>query len=125
MTVLVLDIGSSSVRALLFDDQARPIPDALVARPYQIMTEPPGAATLDAETLRDHVESAIDQILQHPAAATIRVVGMDTLVGNVVGVDAHNHALTPIYPYADTRCAVEPTRVSKSSRFVQFSTPAS
>jgi gluconokinase len=105
MTVLVLDIGSSSARALLFDDQARLIPGASVQRKYQMETNPPGAATLDAETLRRVVEACVDGILRHEAAQMIRVVGLATFVGNLLGVDAAGQPRTPVYLYADTRCA--------------------
>jgi gluconokinase len=105
MTVLVLDIGSSSVRALLFDDQARLIPGAVVSAAHEITTEPPGAATLDMPGLQARVEHCIDQILTHPAAGQIRVVGVDTLVGNMLGVRADGQPLTPVYTYADTRSA--------------------
>ena len=105
MTVLVLDIGTSSARALLFDDHARPIPDALIHHKYDVTTTPPGAATLDAEELRGIVETCIDEILQHPAAKDIRVVGMATFVGNLLGVDKDGKPVTPIYLYADTRSA--------------------
>lgn len=117
MTVLVLDIGSSSARALLFDDHAQPIPGALVQRKYQMETNPPGAATLDAEVLRSVVEACIDDVLQHPAAQTITVVGVATFAGNVVGLDETGAAITPIYLYADTRCAedVEALRAALDS----------
>lgn len=107
MTVLVIDIGSSSVRAILFDDSARLIPDAIASASHSIDTEPPGAATLDMDTLQTRVETCIDDILTHEAAKDIRVVGVDTLVGNVLGVDANGAALTPIYTYADTRSAAD------------------
>lgn len=105
MTALIIDIGSSSVRALLFDDPTRLIPGALVSQVHTFTTMPPGAATLDALHTRSLVESCLDHILQHPAAQNIQVVGMATLAGNVLGVDAAGNALTPIYTYADTRSA--------------------
>jgi len=105
MTILVLDIGSSSVRALLFDDRARLITGAVVSAAHEINTEPPGAATLDMRDLQQRVESCIDAILTHPAASAIHVVGVDTLVGNVLGVNAAGLPLTPVYTYADTRSA--------------------
>lgn len=105
MSLLILDIGSSSARALLFDSRARLIPGAVASRAYQYETQPPGAATFEAEWLRGAVESCIDEILMHPQAAEIEAVGVDTFVGNVLGVDAHGSALTPVYLYADTRCA--------------------
>lgn len=105
MTALIIDIGSSSVRALLFDAQAQLIPGALVSQPHSLNTTPPGAATLDAAQTRAQVEACLDTLLQHPAATDIRVVGMATLAGNVMGIDAAGNSLTPIYTYADTRSA--------------------
>ena len=105
MTVLVIDIGSSSIRTLLVDDGAQVIPEAVVSRAHNFTTKPPGAATADADELRTLTEACIDEILQHPAAAQMSVVGMDTFVGNMLGVDGDGKALTPIFTYADTRSA--------------------
>jgi len=107
MTVLIIDVGSSSVRALLFDDAARPIPGAQASRPSGFRTVPPGAATLNPAGLQARTEACIDQVLAHPAAKDIRAVGMATLVGNVLGVDHAGRPLTPIYTYADTRSAAD------------------
>ncbi len=103
MAILILDIGSSSVRALLFDETLRLIPGALVSRPHQFDHDPPGAATLDMDDLQSSVESCIDEILRHPRSTNIHMVGVDTLVGNMLGVDAKGKAVTPVYTYADTR----------------------
>jgi gluconokinase len=105
MTVLVIDLGSSSVRALLFDDKACPIDGAQVKQTHDFASQPPGASTADAEQLRRLTEMCLDDILQHPQARDIRAVGMATFVGNLVGVDADGHAMTPVYTYADTQCA--------------------
>lgn len=105
MTVLVIDIGSSSVRALLFDDQARPIPEAAASSSHQISTIPPGAAILDVLDLQARTEACIDEVLKHPASKDIHVVAMATLAGNILGLDYVGNPLTPIYTYADTRCA--------------------
>lgn len=105
MAVMVIDVGSSSVRALLLDDHLRVIPGALARHDYQFAFHPEGAAVFDAHWLRERLESCIDALLLHPAAAHISAVGMTTLVGNLLGVDAHNQPLTPVYTYADTRAA--------------------
>lgn len=108
MTILVLDVGSSSVRALLFalDEDARqlnPIPGADVSRAVQFTTDRDGTSTISADMLLNKVELCIDDILMHPAASTIRAVGIATFVGNLLGMDAKGGALTPIITYADTR----------------------
>jgi gluconokinase len=100
---LIIDVGSSSVRALLFDDRATIIAGALAQQPQHINTQPLGAATLDISELQHKVEQCIDQIMQHPAARGIRVVGMATLVGNLLGLDETGSPITPVYTYADMR----------------------
>ncbi len=105
MTALIIDIGSSSVRALLLDERAATIPGALAQQPQQIGTQPLGAATLDINELQYKVEQCIDQVLQHPAARGVRVVGMATLVGNLLGLDETGTPITPIYTYADMRAS--------------------
>jgi len=109
MTILVIDVGSSSVRALLFDEQARPIPGALAHRACSFITTPPGAAVMDAPDLQRAVEACLDDLLAHPEAAHIEAVGMDTLVGNLLGVNSRGEAITPIYTYADSRSAEDVT----------------
>lgn len=105
MTVLVIDIGSSSVRALLFDENGQLIADSVVSHPHGFATTPPGAAIADAEELRMMVESCVDEVLRHSAAGQIAVVAMDTFVGNMLGVDDAGRTLTPVFTYADTRSA--------------------
>jgi gluconokinase len=105
MSILVLDIGSSSARAILFDEALRPIDEADSSQTYAFSSDPPGAATFDADTLREQVEACIDAVLRHPAAHAIHAVGLATFVGNVLGVDSGGQPVTPIYLYADTRCA--------------------
>jgi gluconokinase len=118
MVILVIDIGSSSVRALLFDHQPKLIADAVVSHQHQFTTSPPGAATMDMITLQSSVETCIDEILTHPLASAIQVVGMATFVGNILGIDEAGKPITPVYTYADTRSAddVEQLRTSTNVR---------
>ncbi len=103
MTLLVIDLGSSSARALLFDDAAKLIEGAIASRRHDFITDSLGLAIADAPQLRRLVESCIDEILRHRAARGIRAVGMATFVGNWLGLDEHGEALTPLFTYADTR----------------------
>lgn len=103
MTVLVLDVGSSSVRAVLFDEAVRPLPGGMIQRHYQMQRLPDGAAVFEMTTLQAHIEGCITEILAHPAASTIQAVGMATFAGNLMGIDAYDQPLTPLFTYADTR----------------------
>ena len=102
MTLLVIDIGSSSVRTLLFDDAARLIEDAICYRKHDFCTDSAGRATADALELKALVEACLDDLLQHPAAKSIRAVGMASFVGNWLGLDADGTPCTPVFTYADT-----------------------
>ena len=103
MALLVIDLGSSSARALLFDDQARLLPSAVISQAHEFSIDNHGRSTADADELRALVEACLDAILQHPAATDIRAVGMACFVGNWLGIDAAGQACTPLFTYADTR----------------------
>lgn len=103
MSLLVIDLGSSSVRALLFDDGARLIKGAICSRKHDFITDHDGKAEANADHLRALVEACLDDILTHPAAKSIAAVGMASFAGNWLGVDAQGRACTPVLTYADTR----------------------
>ncbi len=99
MTALIVDVGSSSVRALLFDREGRLIPGAIARREHRFDAD----GTTDAVTLRGLVESCLDDVLRHPAARVIQTVGVATFAGNLLGVDQRGEPITPLYTYVDTR----------------------
>ena len=102
MSLLVIDLGSSSARTLLFDDDARLIDGAICSRKHDFFTDSAGRATADTVELRRLVEACLDEILTHPAARSIRAVGMASFAGNWLGLDAKGRACTPVVTYADT-----------------------
>jgi gluconokinase len=114
VSVLVMDVGSSSVRALIFDSQARFIPGAEARRPHQFKTSQGGEVSASPEALCNLVEVCIDEILTHPQAKTITAVGMACFVGNMLGVTSQNTPCTPLFTYADTRGA-DAAKTLKSS----------
>lgn len=103
MSFLILDMGSSSVRALLFDDALQLISSA--QRHHQFDVSEPGEATARPEPLRALLEHCIDDVLLHSAASEIRAVATACFVGNLMGVDANYQPVTPLYTYADSRSA--------------------
>ena len=103
MSLLIIDLGSSSVRTLVFDDDAQLVPGAICSRTHDFDTAGDGRACADAAALRAMTESCIDEILTHLAANSIRAVGLACFAGNWLGVDAEGAACTPVYTYADTR----------------------
>lgn len=107
LAFLILDTGSSSVRALLYDEQARPAPGLTARRAHPFATSASGAVTTDLSALAEALESCIDAILAHPAASAIEAVAMSTFAGSLTGLDGHGVAITPLYTYADTQPAAD------------------
>lgn len=105
--MLALDVGTSSVRALLFDERARQVPGALVQIPYQPRVTPDGGAEVDANRLVGLVGRVIRELLtavrQSSPALRIVAVGSSTFWHSLVAADDSGHALTPVYLWADSR----------------------
>ncbi len=107
MTFLILDAGSSSVRALLYDARGRPAPGLVARRTHTFSLGDNGAVTAGFDALASLMEACVDEALLHPAAQTVDAVGMATFAGSLVGLDAAGRAITPVYPYADTQPAAD------------------
>ena len=107
--VLTIDIGSSSVRALLFDRAGAPLLKTIAREPHVFHAAADGTVEDDPAALIDKVERCIDATLRQagPLASEIGAVAVDTYVSNVLGIDSGGRPLTPIYPYADTRNAAQ------------------
>lgn len=110
--ILVLDIGSSSVRTMLFEANATPVFGALVMREHALDHDPDGAATADARVLRGHIEMCIDDLLTHPRAKRIGAVAAAAFADTLVGLDERGSPLTPVYTYADMRAASQAQALS-------------
>lgn len=105
--VLALDIGSSSVRASLNDRQGRLVGDYVARRRWKMSVDSDGAAEADPEHIMQMVMDVIDEEIAKcgSLADAVEGVGIATLTGNIVGVDAEGQAVTPMTTYADTRAA--------------------
>lgn len=105
--ILTLDIGTSSTRAMLFDRYARPASEILAQRPNQLRTMPNGGSEFDPAELLAGIVSVIDQLLQQagPLVEHIGGVAIDTFVTNLMGLDKSGQPVTPVFTYADIRCA--------------------
>ncbi|MGB1287208.1 MAG: gluconokinase [Aggregatilineales bacterium] len=103
MVMLIIDVGSSSLRVLLMDADATPVPDAIARREYRFDRDKRGKAVANPQMLRELLEDCIDEILLHPCADAINAVGMATFVSNFLGVDNSNTPLTALMTYGDTR----------------------
>jgi gluconokinase len=111
--VLTIDIGSSSVRVLLFDSAGRVVEGIAAQERYSLRSAADGSSVDDADTVIERVARCIDAALQQagPLAAQIGAVAVDTLVGTMLVLDVANQPLTPLLSYADTRSADDADRL--------------
>ena len=107
--VLAVDIGSSSVKAGLFDALARSVAGIEASIPHAQTVASDGTSEEDADQIRVATEQAIDSVLEKAGtlAGEIIGVGFDCMSSTVLGVDSDGNAITPVYTYADTRSATD------------------
>ncbi|HUU03758.1 MAG TPA: gluconokinase [Myxococcota bacterium] len=112
--VMALDVGSSNVRAILFDGQGRMVEGCAVTRP----SEPAAGegSEFDAERLLEIVFDCIDDLLGRSRvfASKIGAVSVCTFVGNILGTDRAGRAVTPLFYYADDRGGRQAERLRAS-----------
>jgi gluconokinase len=103
--VLALDIGTSSVRALLFDATGAAVLAAQAQRAYPLQTTTDGAVAVDADLLVAVTAEVVDEALAlaGPLAHEIGAVATDTFWHSLVAVDAGGRPLTTVITWADTR----------------------
>ena len=103
--VLAIDIGTSSVRALLFDGRGRRVEGVDARETYAMTTRSDGAVETDADALLDRVWRCVDGALGQagPRARDVAAVAVSTFVSNILGVDRAGRPVTRLMTYADTR----------------------
>lgn len=108
-TVLALDVGTSSVRALIFDSEARQVPEALVKVPQRPTAHPGEGATYDPGLLLKRIFGAIDALQARAPGAFARIaaVGVSTFWHSLVGLDEDDRPITPVYLWVDMRSSLD------------------
>ena len=103
--ILAVDIGSSAVKAGLYDGDANALPHTFASIPHQQRTAADGTHEEDAEDIQRATEVAIDRTLELAGddANHIAAVGFDAMASTILGVDERHNPVTPVFTYADTR----------------------
>jgi len=107
--VLAVDIGTSAVRAALFDRLGRSITAMQARGSFSVRTTADGGSEINADALLDAVWQCLDTLLDQAGSAAEAIAGVAacTFVGNILGLAENGQAVTPVYTYADTRAEDE------------------
>ncbi len=105
--VLALDIGTSSVRGALYDEQGSEIEGTQARIARSLCTTSDGGAELGAKEAIEQTARTIDAVLARAGEldARIETVAVSCFWHSLVGVNADGRALTPVLGWADTRAA--------------------
>src|SRR5258708_33128099 len=103
--ILALDVGSSSVRAMIFGREGNALDAVFAQQHYPAQTTPDGGSTVDPDMLCDLIFASIAQVVEQAGAQAKRIAAavMDTLGTTLVGVGAGGHPTTPLYTAPVTR----------------------
>jgi gluconokinase len=101
--ILALDIGTSSARAALYDDAGAAVPDGVRQIGYHPRITADGGVEHDATALLEAAATCVDAVVPH--AAAVAAVGVSTFWHGLLGFDAADRPVTPLYMYSDTRSA--------------------
>jgi xylulokinase len=98
-----LDIGTTAIKAGLFDGEGRVLADA--ARPYPTSRPAPGIVEQDPRDWTNGVVAAMDALLAGGRAGRVAAVGLCGQANTDVFVDSHGRALSPAITWQDNRAA--------------------
>jgi len=107
--VLALDLGTSSVRAVVYDTRGQMLAPTLCDLPYQVNTTDPGEVSSDPDDLLRLVATSIDIALKAARKEKVDIIAAATACywHSLMGVDRDGRPTTELLTWADTRSAPE------------------
>jgi gluconokinase len=111
--VLALDLGTSSVRAVVYDTRGAMLEKTLTDLPYKVRTTAAGEVSSDPDRLVKLVADSIDGALKvaRKEKVAILAVGASCYWHSLMGVDSAGRPTTELLTWADTRSAPETRRL--------------
>ncbi|MFL6446872.1 MAG: gluconokinase [Bryobacteraceae bacterium] len=103
--IVGIDIGTSSVRALLFDDKFSPLENVGLQKKYELATKVDGSVEVNPYLLLQLTAECLDALHAHMADRGLKAAGvaMSTFWHCFLGVDRDGRSTTPIVHLFDTR----------------------
>src|SRR6202165_4253588 len=107
--VLALDLGTSSVRAVVYDARGAMVDATMSDLPYKVRTTDAGEVSSDPDALVKLIAQSIDGALKavRKEKVTILAVGVSCYWHSLMGVDRAGRPTTELLTWADTRSAQE------------------
>ena len=104
--LLSIDVGTSGVRAALFDERGNEVSGAQ-ARSHRVLPPLSDFAELYADALVDEVVRTVDDLLTYHfhTAGQIDFIAISAFWHSLIGIDADGRSTTPLLTWADTRAA--------------------
>ena len=104
--VLSIDVGTSGVRAALFDDRGAEVPGAWARHRHHAETVS-DFSELDADSLVDEVIETIDELFTYHfhSAGQIEWIAISAFWHSLIGVDVAGLPTTRLFTWADMRAA--------------------
>ena len=103
--ILGIDIGTSSVRAALYDRKGSVIPKTLVKNERQLKLTADGGSEIDAEKALSQLVRTVDDVLQSSESIPGKIthVAAASFWHSLVGVDRDGKPTTKVLSWADNR----------------------
>src|SRR2546423_2218971 len=107
--VLALDLGTSSVRAVVYDVTGEMLPPTLCDLPYKVRTTDPGEVSSNPDELLGLIETSVDAALKAARKQKVDIIAASTACywHSLMGVDRNGRPTTELLTWADTRSAAQ------------------
>lgn len=115
-----VDIGTSGVRAALFDRDGRQV--CLYHKEYPLLCSGQGAAELEPEDVLESLVEVVGLCTKSypPEKADIEAIGLSTQMHSFLAVDRDGNCLTRVMTWADTRPKKQGEHIGKNFDFVHL-----
>ena len=105
--VIALDLGTSSVRATLYDARGHAVEGRFHQVPYAASTTRDGGVEHDPAQLLDAAVACLDVVVRAARHDDVQAVAVTSFWHGLLGFDAAHHPVTPLFMWADSRSAAD------------------
>ncbi|MFC0504808.1 gluconokinase [Micromonospora costi] len=103
MNILAMDLGTSSVRGLVLDEDTQPVPGALARRKVSLAIGDDGTGTLDGPAYLACLVECLDELAEAGHLRDVSLVAMSGQWHSVLPLSASGEPLGPAITWLDTR----------------------